>query len=565
MFNLNNCYIANKYLHHNKIFVAFCFENCVNILNINNKEKIHVDKLYLQISEHTRYLFVSNYRFVFIDKLPNKIYHCKIIDNKVKILKDFDFTNLLNIEVIFLFKIKDEIILISYIDKDDRKKLYITEINLQDYKNNARFFSIKNILDCDVRFAKKYIYIFSPQTQKNDTIFRYNIMSNKGKKITIHLNNYNSVQFGKRIYFISNNSENTQIYDIKQNLIETINDKDIFLIYISKIYTVYLNVNNNKITIKNKINNIENYKIIDFYHNSIAVDKTIITDDSIIMQVNFNRMMTLNLNTFKKNSISTNIGNIYIYHNYVYNSCNKNIKLNDFNPFLHNYIIYNKKIVGTIIYGTNSNSNLFNTNYLKISSNNKFKIFKSKYNNMIQNEYTSNGQNIIRVSDLYVKEANYLKKLAFDKIDINDYSIIMPIYFTNGKISDSQALISGKILNGEDPLVTVQREIYEETGIYIKKNIIKYANEFIDDNTNKKQFLYYVYITSKNDVDFKNKFITSDNKDTKNKIYVLVLGKTDILEEIMDMIDFRPPAPDNDGSRDSYIGGVRMINVIDLF
>jgi hypothetical protein len=561
MLKLNSNDIINKYFHHNKKFIAFCFENCINIFDIVNKEKIHLNKTYQQITENTQYLFVSNSRFIFTDVFPNKIYYCKIINKKVEIIKDIEFTKLSNIKIIVLLKINKDKIIILYVNEE---KLYITNINLKDsdkndFNNDTKKFSINNQNKYKSYFTKKYIYVNI--SDKENIFLKYNIITNKSKKINIGLKNYEIIQFGKNIYLVLNNDSEKQIYNTKQKLIETINQKNINLIYLSKTYTIYLdtNNNNNKLTIKNKISNVENNKIIDFYHSSIASEKTILTKNMLIMQVNYDRIMMLDLDKSKNFKVTTNFGNIYNYNNYV-NKINKDyIK---FNVFLPNFIIHNKKIVGTFIYKTEIHKNPFNTHYLSLTSYNKTRIFKSNYNNVINNEYTPSGRNIIKVSDLYVKETNYLKNLAFQLINKNDYSIIMPIYFINGKIQDSQALVSGKILENEDPLDTAQREIYEETGIYVKKNIIHYANESFENF--KKQKIYYVCINSKNDIEDKNKFTISNSKDTINKIYVLIIGKSDVLEEIIDMIDYRPPAPDNDKNKDSYIGGIRMISLIDL-
>jgi hypothetical protein len=548
--------IINKYFHHNKQYVAYCFENYINIYDFLNNKKLIFN--INNMTPFTQLIFISDFEFMFMNYSKNKFFLYNIQNQtEINFIKEYEFTSIKDINILLIKKYqnisknKSKIIIAYYNDK----KFFISEINLKNAKIKTTLEKIEtksNNYSCF--FTKKYIYILNQKT--NQEIYEYSIKLKKLRIINLNFKNYKMYQFQKNIYIID---DTNKIFNIRQKIIDKLDSKN-KLIFISKDYIISLDSKNNKLICKNRINNNKKYiENFNFYFHDIVCENTVLTKENIFLQVKSNIIIIINIKNF---TMKNDIGNIYNYKPFikVQNIYDK------FNIFVSNHFIYNKKIVGKVIYQDRESS--YDTQFYPITITNKVKFFQSKYNLCITNYYTENNRQLIKLSDLYNKEPNYLKNFVFDSLKnnidkINDYSIIMPIYFYNENMKDTQFVITGKILQNENPINAVQREIFEETGFYVKKEKVKYINEYDDKNSKNKRkiTLFSVCIENKEDLESHEKFSISKEKDLFDKIYVIVWGKTDFLNEIIKEINYRPPAPDNDGSQAIYIGGIRIISL----
>jgi hypothetical protein len=572
---LNDIYHNNQYIHHNDRYVCFFFNNTIHIYDYINNNEVDFDHNFIINNKSTKnnikILFLND-KFILVNNFSSEIFYYHIKNNKIIIINKFELGNN-EIYYLSIIKITNTKILINY-TIDNYKYIYISTINLNSNEINI---DNKINLKVDKHFiTNKYIYFFSSLLNNiknknniiditynnNDVvyvkIYRYNFITNKKKIKFIKYNKQNIeliLQYKNKIYF---NISNESFYDFDGNKIHSFNNNQ-KIIYISNKYILdIINDKNFELNIYDKINNTHNKINLNISNEQIKYSATFKYENYFIIQTESYKTYIIdikNLNVIKKNI------NILKYFKYIKDD------YQIFDMSIFNVFFYNNKFNGCVTYyPDNTNRNFFNSYYKPLIKENKTKFFKSKFEITLDNKYDASGRNLVLFAEYFASDVIFIHRIVADEIiknngNINDYGVIVPIYFSNGKKKDTQMIISGSLFKNEELNSAVQREIYEEVGLYVKKKIIKHDKTFYDGK--RLNHIFTVKLENIDDLEDVNKFKIVPENNSKVKLEIFLWGKYDLLSKLIDKINYRPYAIDNDEnkSHDNYIGGIHLINL----
>lgn len=591
---INNSQYNNQYMHHNSRYIAFTINDKIYVYDYVKKHDIKflcnvISKKNQNIIECVKILFLEENSFVLLNHTSDNVYLYTIDHNESKLETIIRLNNdkfIDEIKFLSAKKLFDDKIIITYIVPND-PYLYLSFINIKDKIVDKKRFNIydqnkyvhlltknhiytslfqnnEKLSDLPNDNKKKYQIIDLTKNSNNvqyTGILRYNTKTKKNKKIIIKHNKQDRelfLQYGNNIYLDVETGTERIFYDLKENKIHSIDKKRKEILYLSEKYIADIDMNNNyELTINNKIKKINNKLNLDMANDYARYQETIYYPDHIIIQTKSYNIYMVHLENFK---VINTMTDVFAHQKYIKNT-NRIFDIN-----VPNAMIYNKKFTDCIFHYPNDYRSGYFEIYKTLSQNNKTKYFKSNFNLIINEKYSIDGRQMTLFMDYYSSDTLLMQQIVSDEISkkfkkLDDYGIIVPIYFSKGQKKDTQTFISGTVLKDENLTHAVQREIYEETGFYVKENIIKQEKTYY--RRNKKKHIFTVQIKDDNDLEDKDKFQIMPENDTREKIQVFMWGKYSVLSDIMDEVDYRPLASDNDENKypNNYIGGIQLIRL----